>query len=130
VLSRQKSKLEFAQEYTGSAKNVITSVLLGKADAGATFATELEKESSDVRHQIRTILVTPKIAPHPLSAHPRIALPLREALRTAVLALASTADGARLLQSVRLATPIAADYKRDYQALEEFDVKVLSNWGK
>ena len=129
-MSLQNNKLEFKQEYTGSTENVVTSVLLGKADAGATFATELENESAEVRHQIRTILATPKIAPHPLSAHPRVPRPLREAVQKAVLALASEADCAQLLKTIGLPSPVAADYRKDYQVLEAVDIKRLSNWGQ
>jgi phosphonate transport system substrate-binding protein len=122
--------MEFKREFAGSTANVIQSVLLGKADAGATFSTDLDKEPEEVRDQIRTVLATREIAPHPLGAHPRVPPQLREAVRKAVLDLAAEADGAALLKKVSLASPVAADYQRDYQALEEIDIKGLSDWGR
>ncbi len=120
----------FEKEYSGSTANVIKSVLLLKAEAGATFNTELNKEPPEVIEQIRTIAATRKIPSHPLAAHPRVPQAFRVAVQEAVLALAATPTGAELLSKLRLASPLAADYERDYQSLEEVDVKALSRWGE
>jgi phosphonate transport system substrate-binding protein len=130
VLSQQKNALEFKQEFAGSTENVIASVLRGKADAGATFVSELDKKPGDLRRSIRTILATPEIAPHPLGAHPRVPPSQREGVRRAVLAIAAEAEGARLLAAVKLAVPVAADYGRDYRPLEQVDITGLAGWGK
>lgn len=129
-MSKQKSKIWLEHEYTGSTANVIKSVLLGKADAGATFISELEKEPEEIRSQIRTVLVTPQIAPHPLCAHPRVPRAVQEAVKTAVFALASEANGAQLLKTLRLEAPVVANYEKDCRGLEEVDVKGLSEWGQ
>jgi len=128
-MSQQKDTLWFEQEYAGSSGNVLKSVLLGKADAGATFVPELEKEPQEIRNQIRAVLDTPKISPHPLCAHPRVPRPAREAVKKAALAIAATPEGAELFKKLRMPSPVAADYERDYRSLEEIDVKWLSNWG-
>lgn len=129
-LSRHRNNLTYAQEYAGSTGNVIKCVLRGKAEAGAAFVTELENEPDEVRSQLRTVLETPKVPPHPLGAHPRVPLQVREAVTRTVLALALEADGPRLFKALKLASPVAADYRRDYQSLEDVDVTGLSNWGK
>ena len=128
-MSRQQCKANFEREYMGSAANVIKSVLLGKADAGVAFGTELEKEPEEIRNRFRTILATPKIAPHPLSAHPRVPRSVQEAVKRSVLSCASEPGGENVLSSLRLSSPVEADYARDYRSLEEVDVKGLSNWG-
>lgn len=130
LLGKQRDKLTFTREYAGSTRNVIINVLLGKSAAGAVFLPELARESDDNRKQLREILVTPEIAPHPLSAHPRLPRPAQEAVKKTTLAIATTADGAELLKSLRLADPVAADYARDYRHLEEIDIKGLTNWGQ
>ena len=94
------------------------------------FIPELARESEDTRKQLREIMVTPEIAPHPLSAHPRVPRGAEEAVEKATLAIAATANGAELLKTIRLAAPVAADYRRDYQHLEEIDIKGLTNWGQ
>jgi len=130
LLAHYKSNLAFEKEYTGSTKNVIINVLLGKSDAGAVFKPEMDRESEETRSQFREIVTTPEIAPHPLSAHPRVPRAVQEAVTKATLAIGSSTDGAERLKTLRLATPVAADYARDYLALEEIDVKGLTHWGQ
>lgn len=129
LLAEHGNKLSFTNEYAGSTRNVIINVLLGKSDAGAVFMPELERESAETRDQLRAVLVTPEIAPHPLSAHPRVPRTVQDAVKKATLAIAATPDGAELLKTLRLRTPVAANYETDYRALEEIDVKRLTNWG-
>jgi phosphonate transport system substrate-binding protein len=130
LLGKHKNKLSFANEYAGSTRNVIINVLLGKSGAGAVFVPEMERESEETRSQLRALLVTPEIAPHPLSAHPRVPRTARETVRKATLAIAATRDGAELLKTLRLGAPVVADYDRDLRTLEEIDVKGLTNWGQ
>ncbi len=129
LLAEHGNKLSFTNEYAGSTRNVIINVLLGKSDAGAVFMPELERESAETRDQLRAVLMTPEIAPHPLSAHPRVPRTVQEAVKKATLAIAATPDGAELLKTLRLQTPVAANYETDYRALEEINVKRLTNWG-
>ena len=130
LLGQHKDKMLFTREYAGSTRNVIINVLLGKSTAGAVFIPEMERESEDTRKQLRAILVTPEIAPHPLSAHPRIPRTAQEAVQKATLAIAATNDGAELLRTLRLGAPVAANYDRDYRTLEEIDITNLTNWGQ
>lgn len=130
LLGQHKDKFTFTREYAGSTRNVIINVLLGKSDAGAVFIPELARETEDTRKQLREILVTPEIAPHPLSAHPRVTRSAQEAVKKATLAIAASADGAELFKTLRMAAPVAADYGRDYKRLEEIDIKGLTNWGQ
>lgn len=130
LLGEHKNKVTFTREYAGSTRNVIINVLLGKSAAGAVFIPELARESEDTRTQLRQILVTPEIAPHPLSAHPRVTRSAQEAVKKATLAIAASVDGAELFKTLRMAAPVAADYGRDYKRLEEIDIKGLTNWGQ
>ncbi|MDO9308619.1 MAG: phosphate/phosphite/phosphonate ABC transporter substrate-binding protein [Deltaproteobacteria bacterium] len=130
LLGEHKIKMSFTREYAGSTRNVIINVLLGKSDAGAVFIPELARESEDTRKQLREILVTPAIAPHPLSAHPRVPRAAQEAVKNASLAIAAASGGSELFRALRMDAPVAADYDRDYRILEEIDIVGLSNWGK
>jgi phosphonate transport system substrate-binding protein len=122
--------LTFVQNYAGSTKNVILNVLMGKTDAGAVFASELEREPAESRAQLREVASTPKFAPHPLSAHPRVPAQIREAVKKAMLKLAATTDGEALLRPMRLDDLVEADYDKDYRALEKIDIKGMTNWGQ
>lgn len=129
-MSQESEKLDFENEYRGSTKNVIMSVLLKKADAGVTLGQSLLKESQDVRGQLRTLVKSRDIPSHPLCAHPRVPEVIRETVSKAVLAIDKTQEGKALMNQVRIPSPTIADYERDYKPLEEIDVKYLSNWGK
>lgn len=130
LLGQKSPKLSFSREYAGSTRNVIINVLLGKSAAGAVFSPELARESEDARKQLREIMATADIAPHPLSANPRVSRSAQEAVTKATLAIAATKEGAQLLKALMLETPVAANYDRDYRFLEEIDIKGLTNWGQ
>lgn len=130
LLAEQKDAFTFTTEYSGSTRNVIKSVLLGKSAAGAVFIPELDREPAESRALIRAIVETPKIPPHPLCAHPRVPWAVREQVKKAILALAASGEGAELLKQVRLRDPVAADYQKDYLSLEVIDIKRLTDWGK
>lgn len=122
--------LTFNQNYAGSTKNVILNVLMGKVAAGAVFGNELAREPAESQAQLREVATTPKFAPHPLSAHPRVPVQVREAVKKAMLKLAATADGEEMLRPMMLDDLVEADYDRDYRALEKIDIKGLTNWGQ
>jgi len=129
-LALPDKKLNYAQEYAGSSRNVILNVLLGKADAGAIFSPEMERETDETRQQLRQVISTPNFAPHPLSAHPRLDPAVRAKIRKALLALAASPDGVELLKPLRLEKLTEADYDRDYRHLEAIDIKGLTRWGE
>jgi len=130
LLSEHHGSLSFITEYSGSSVNVIKNVLLGKSAAGAFFARELERESPENRALLRSVVETPKIAPHPICAHPRVPQAVRERVRQGILRLAADAEGRELLRKVRLEDAVGADYRRDYQPLEVVDIRRLTDWGK
>jgi phosphonate transport system substrate-binding protein len=129
-LAAYGQNMSFSREYAGSTRNVILNVLMGKTAAGAVFNTEMDRESAETRAQLREVAATPRFAPHPLSAHPRVPAAVRVAVQKALLKLAASADGAALLAPLRLDNMIEADYDKDYRQLEKIDIKGLSNWGE
>ncbi|MBU0485303.1 MAG: phosphate/phosphite/phosphonate ABC transporter substrate-binding protein [Proteobacteria bacterium] len=130
MLSEDLDNLHFTSELTGSTRNVLLAVTLGKVEAGATLSPVFDKEPEDIRRRLRTILETEEIPSHPIAAHSRVPEAIQSTVVQAILKIAATTDGAALMQQIRLPAPIAADYQRDYQHLEGVEVKQLSNWGK
>jgi phosphonate transport system substrate-binding protein len=126
ALLRSGAPIEFRAEFMGSAVNAAKSVLLGKADACATldgaFLGGVEVDPAD----LRAILKTPPVASHPLAAHPRVPSAVRGRIANAVLGMAATEEGRRLLASVRLTDPIRADFERDYRVFDEVDFERLA----
>ena len=112
ALAQGQGPIGYNAEFSGSSINVAKSVLLGKVDAGAMLDASLLAELPD-RDQIRVLMETKEIAPHPLAAHPRVPPSVRTAVVRAVLALAGSMSGRALLASTRLAAPVRADFRRD-----------------
>lgn len=129
-MSEHNAELAFKHEYTGSIKNSINNVLLGKADAGVVLSPFFDKEDEEIRRQLRVLMNSEEIPSHPLCAHPRVPAKVRTKVAEAVLGMAETEEGAKLLLQVRMPSPTTADYGNDYKALESVEVKRLSNWGK
>jgi phosphonate transport system substrate-binding protein len=118
ALKKQGAPIRFDYEFAGSSRNVLKTVMLGKADAGASLDVDLEREPPEVSDGVRTILKTAPMAPHPISVHPRVPEPVRGRITRAVLAMKGTPEGDALLASIRMGEPVKADYQRDYAALE------------
>lgn len=112
--------------YSGTTSNVYKSVILGKATAGATLDTDLERAPSDVFHQLRTLYTTPKLAPHPVAAHPRVPAGVRAAVAAALLRMSRDSGFAEPMKTARLAALQEASYERDYRPLESVDYVNLS----
>lgn len=117
-MSNGGAAIEYHWLATGSSSNVFKNIILGKVDAGATLDVDLERESEDIRSQVRAIYQTAALAPHPLSAHPRVPATMRRAVVQAVLRMAADKEGAERARAVGLAQPVTAEYVRDYRPLE------------
>ncbi|MBU0480004.1 MAG: phosphate/phosphite/phosphonate ABC transporter substrate-binding protein [Proteobacteria bacterium] len=123
ALSTEEEIGDFHIVYAGSSGNVYKNVLLGKAEAGGTLDVSLNRESSEVVSRLKTIYETPPMAPHPIAAHPRTPEAAREAIVGAMLRMAGEEEGKKLLESIRMPSPLVlADYQRDYRWLEKYMV--------
>ena len=114
------------QLFAGSSSNVYKSVLLGKSAAGAVLDVDFDAQPEDVKVQLAPLVRTPKMAPHPISAHPRVPKQLQQALAAVVLKMGQTEEGKKLLRTVQLSDPVPADYTRDYKVLEKMDYDALT----
>ncbi|MFH1026623.1 MAG: phosphate/phosphite/phosphonate ABC transporter substrate-binding protein [Pseudomonadota bacterium] len=118
-LSQYNTDLNLVPLFSGSTTNVYRNVLLGKVAAGATLDVDIERENPETVAQLRVIMTTPKVAPHPVSAHPRVPKALREKMTATLLKLSKQKEGMELLKQVRIGEVVPADYARDYKNLEK-----------
>ncbi len=114
--------LSFVARYVGTHSNVYRHALLGKAAAGGGVEATLSREPPGVRDALRVIFRTPATAAHPVAAHPRVPPSLRRQVADAIVGLAGSAEGRRLLQAVLLPRPQVADYERDYAPVAALDL--------
>lgn len=116
----EQEKIKFTPLYVKTHTNVYRHVLLGKAVAGGGVNNTFSQEPAEVRTNLRILLETPGVAPHPLSAHPRVSASVRHAVTEAILKMATEPVGRALLGKVQMPNPVRADYSRDYLPLEKF----------
>ncbi len=126
TLAEKGMQMNIKKHFAGSTENVFQHVIHGNVDAGGTLDVALGRAMADVQEQVRVIYTTPQIAPHPLSAHPRVPSAVRSAVMNAVFAMQRDPAGKEILRSIQLPSPVRADYARDYQSLETIDIVGLS----
>lgn len=103
--------------YVRTHNNSYRHVLTGEAAAAGGVDATLQREPEHVRSALRILFRTPEVAPHPLTAHPRVPADQRSCItRTLVEA---RADAARLAQlaGIQIPAPVEANFQRDYQPL-------------
>lgn len=120
ALLTEREKVQFTPTYVQTHGNVYRHVLTGQAAAGGGVNHTLTQERPEVRQGLRVLFETPGVAPHPLSAHPRVDAGLRKAIADALVALAAQPEGQVLLHAVEIDDLVRADHARDYAPLEAF----------
>lgn len=123
ALLTEREKIRFTATYVQTHGNVYRQVLSGQVVAGGGVNHTLQQERDDVRQNLRVLYETPGVAPHPLSAHPRVATALRQAITDALVDLAGKPDGQALLHAVEIDGLLRADQARDYAPLEAFGLE-------
>ena len=123
ALLTEREKIRFTASYVQTHGNVYRQVLSGQAAAGGGVNHTLTQERDEVRQGLRVLYETPGVAPHPLSAHPRVPVALRQALTEALVELASRPDGQALLRAVEIEGLQRGDHARDYAPLEAFGLE-------
>lgn len=119
-------RIEIQPRYVKNHGNVYRSIALGEMEAGGGVNNTLQREEPALRQRLRVLYETPRYAPHPLVAHPRIPAEMREAILSALIAQALSPAGRDLLEAVQMPQPVVADYARDYAALEALNLDRLA----
>jgi phosphonate transport system substrate-binding protein len=120
ALLAERERVQVRPVYVQTHSNVYRQVLRGKAAAGGGVNLTLAQEQAEVRADLRVLMETPGVASHPIVAHPRVPLPVQQAVVTAVLALGRDSSAQAMLKEVAMGNPVAADYARDFQPLERY----------
>lgn len=103
--------------YAKTHTNAYRQVLTGKAAACGGLRATLEREPDEVRTALRVLMETPGVAPHPLSAHPRVPVAVRQAVAAAMLRLADDPTLQASFKDIPMPKPVKADQARDYEPL-------------
>lgn len=123
ALLAEREKIRIVPVYVKTHANAFRHVATGKAAAAGGIAATLAEEPEELRAALRVLLETPDVAPHPLSAHPRVPEAIRRAVVETLLAMTRDAGGQSLLKDIQLPNPVRADHARDYQPLEKYGLE-------
>jgi phosphonate transport system substrate-binding protein len=123
ALLSEQHKVSFKATYAKTHSNVYRQTIAGRAAASGGIRATLDREPDEVRKQLRVLMETPAVAPHPLSPHPRVPPAVRQALQAAFERLGRDEAGKALLHEMLMPRPVKADYARDYQPLEKLQLE-------
>lgn len=118
-----KQGIRIIPKYVKTHGNVYRAVVTGDVMAGGGVNNTLQREEEGLRQSLKVIYETKTYAPHPLVAHPRVPIKVRERLQAAVLALSREPSGRVLLDAVQMPEPVRADYRRDFYPLERLSLE-------
>lgn len=117
MLTREVN-ITFKPRYVNSHDSVYLNVVLGNTVAGGGVASTLAHQSATVRDQLRILHTTDAVAPHPLTAHPRVPEPIRNAIQQTMLSLGKTKSGQKMLSQIPIKNVAIAQLK-DYDPLRK-----------
>lgn len=118
ALLGERFKIPTESVYVQTHVNAYRAVIRGDNPAAGGIRSTLDREPSEVRDKLRVLYETPSTASHPVAVHPRVNASIRNAVRNALLKIAKTEAGSKLLDGVSLDGLVAADYAKDYAPLE------------
>lgn len=119
--------LKFIPKYVSGHDNVYRNVLSGNFVAGGGVQRTLNREAGKVKEQLQIIYETPGMHPHPLVVHPRVPMSIKEKITAVIIDMPNHPNAKELLDKVKLKMPITADYKRDYESIENLALDMYSD---
>jgi len=118
ALLREKEGIDFTAVYVGTHSNAYRQTLIGRTAASGVVKSTLLKQRAEVQQALKIIYTTPGNPSHPLTVHSRVPHDVKLAVQQAILKLADTDEGRKLLNAILLSDPVKADYERDYLPLK------------
>lgn len=118
ALLGERFKIPTEPVYVQTHVNAYRAVIRGDNPAAGGIRSTLDREPAEVRDKLRVLYETPATASHPVAVHPRVNASVRTVVRNALLKMAKTEAGSKLLDGVSLEALVAADYAKDYAPLE------------
>ncbi len=128
ALLRQKFGINFVADFVGSHSNAYRKVLLGRDIASGGVYRTFNRERPEVIENLRVIYEAPSTITHAIAARTSLPQAIRDKVQQAVLRMAKTEAGRKLLDPVFLPQPIVADFERDYAPLAELHLDQFVVW--
>ena len=107
----------WAETHSSSYLNVV----LGVTDAAGGVMSTFLRQKHEVRDRLRIIYETPRVAAHPIVAHPRVPKDVVERVRDTFLEYSGETEGAARVGRIPMKAPTVATAE-DYTALKEMNL--------
>lgn len=120
ALLAEREKIRIQPLYVKTHSNAYRSVLAKLSPAAGGINLTFNEEPPEVRKALRVLMETPGVPPHPLCAHPRVPETMRRLVTSTLVKLTADPQMRALMNDIPWANLVAADYRRDYQPLEQF----------
>jgi len=115
-------KLDFEPVYAETHTSAYLNVLFGEARAAGGVMSTFRNAEPAIQDNLHVIYETTRVAPHPLTAHPRVAHEIVDLVREAMLAIAQNDEGKALLSQIPMHEPVSSN-EAEYQALREMELE-------
>lgn len=114
-------KIKYKPVYVKTHSSVYLNVVINQTAAGGGVQKTLNQQKNNIQDALRILHRTPGVAPHPLTAHPRVPVEIREKVKTALLKLGKTRTGKSLLASIPMKQIGPAKFE-DYFSLNKLNL--------
>jgi len=105
-----------------SHSSVYLQVATGQLPAGGGIEKTLQVQDKTVQDMLRVLYTTHDMPSHPVAAHPRLPEKVRQTVQRALLELATTDEGKKLLQQIPIPEPVATSVQ-DYAPLKKLGLE-------
>ncbi|MBS0371461.1 MAG: phosphate/phosphite/phosphonate ABC transporter substrate-binding protein [Proteobacteria bacterium] len=102
--------------------SVYLHVLNGLTEAGGGVQKTLAEQAPAIQAQLRVLYTTRDMPSHPVAAHPRVPLAVRDAVRQALLAISASPTGKALLDDIPMPRPVATSID-DYLPMRQWGLE-------
>jgi len=119
----EKVGIDFTSRYIGTHGNVYRNVVRGFVTGGGGVNSTLASQPDSLRKLLRVLYEIPGVAAHPIAVHSRVPAKVQSAFFRSMKALQDKESGQKLLRDVQIASPVRANYARDYAFLERLDLE-------
>jgi phosphonate transport system substrate-binding protein len=115
--------IAYTPVYLKTHSNVYRAVIRGDVAAGGGIQSTLFAEPAELKSELSVLMETKRYTAHPFSANARIPTALQHQIQDALLEIAQTNTGRKLLNDVQLAEPKVVTFALNYQPLEALQLE-------
>lgn len=116
----RKHSLKFIPSYVQTHSSVYLNVALRQVQAGGGVISTLRAQRAELSDKLRVLYETQRVAPHPISAHPRVPEEDRRVVQQALLNMSKEPAGQKLLNAIPIKEAVKADFS---------DYEIMLDWG-